>query len=48
MRWHLDGIPNAVDLKEWKLRIEGNVAKPLGLESPGADADLQARFLCRR
>jgi len=28
VRWHLDGIPNAVDLKEWKLRIEGKVAKP--------------------
>jgi DMSO/TMAO reductase YedYZ molybdopterin-dependent catalytic subunit len=28
VRWHLDGIPNAVDLKEWKLRIEGTVAKP--------------------
>lgn len=28
VRWHLDGIPNAVDLKDWKLRIEGNVAKP--------------------
>ena len=29
VRWHLDGIPNAVDLKQWKLQIEGNVAKPL-------------------
>lgn len=28
VRWHLDGIPNVVDLKEWKLRIEGKVAKP--------------------
>jgi DMSO/TMAO reductase YedYZ molybdopterin-dependent catalytic subunit len=31
VRWHLDGIPNAVDLKEWKLQIEGNVNKPLAL-----------------
>ncbi len=28
VRWHLDGIPNNVDLKEWKLQIEGNVAHP--------------------
>jgi DMSO/TMAO reductase YedYZ molybdopterin-dependent catalytic subunit len=28
VRWHLDSIPNAVDLKKWKLRIEGKVAKP--------------------
>jgi DMSO/TMAO reductase YedYZ molybdopterin-dependent catalytic subunit len=31
VRWHLDGIPNNVDLKEWKLQIEGNVAKPQSL-----------------
>jgi len=29
VRWHLEGIPNAVDLKNWKLQIEGNVNKPL-------------------
>src|ERR1700720_4460177 len=34
VRWHLEGIPNAVDLKEWKLRIEGNVNKPLALTLP--------------
>src|ERR1700751_5646848 len=28
VRWHLDGIPNAVDLKEWRLRVEGSVQKP--------------------
>src|SRR5258708_30738675 len=33
-RWHLEGIPNAVDLKDWKLRIEGNVNKPLALSLP--------------
>ena len=31
VRWHLDGIPNAVDLKDWKLQIEGQVNKPLAL-----------------
>jgi DMSO/TMAO reductase YedYZ molybdopterin-dependent catalytic subunit len=34
VRWHLEGIPNAVDLKDWKLRIEGNVNKPLALTLP--------------
>jgi DMSO/TMAO reductase YedYZ molybdopterin-dependent catalytic subunit len=29
VRWHLEGIPNAVDLNDWKLQIEGNVNKPL-------------------
>src|SRR6266436_4003101 len=29
VRWHLGEIPNAVDLSEWKLRVEGNVSKPL-------------------
>jgi len=31
VRWHLDGIPNAVDLRAWKLQIEGSVNKPLAL-----------------
>ena len=34
VRWHLDGIPNNVDLKEWKLQIEGNVAKPQAFSLP--------------
>src|SRR6266478_611274 len=34
VRWHLDGIPNTVDLKTWKLHIEGNVTKPLALTLP--------------
>jgi sulfite oxidase len=34
VRWHLEGIPNAVDLRTWKLRIEGNVKKPLVLGLP--------------
>src|SRR5437899_1790549 len=24
VRWHLEGIPNAVDLKSWRLHVEGN------------------------
>ncbi len=28
VRWHLDRIPNAVDLKTWRLRVEGNVSSP--------------------
>src|SRR5262249_51212824 len=31
VRWHLDRIPNAVDLKTWRLRVEGNVSTPLSL-----------------
>jgi DMSO/TMAO reductase YedYZ molybdopterin-dependent catalytic subunit len=31
VRWHLDGIPNTIDLKQWKLQIEGNVNKQLAL-----------------
>ena len=34
VRWHLEGIPNTVDLKTWKLHIEGNVTKPLALSLP--------------
>ena len=34
VRWHLEGIPNAVDLKDWKLQIEGNVNNPLTLSLP--------------
>src|SRR5713226_4381213 len=34
VRWHLEGIPNAVDLKTWKLQIVGNVNKPLALSLP--------------
>jgi DMSO/TMAO reductase YedYZ molybdopterin-dependent catalytic subunit len=31
VRWHLDEIPNSVDLSEWRLRVEGNVDRPLTL-----------------
>ena len=40
VRWHLDGIPNAIDLKDWKLQVEGSVSKPLGLGLP----DLMQKF----
>lgn len=29
VRWHLEGIPNSVDLKSWRLQVEGNVTKPV-------------------
>jgi DMSO/TMAO reductase YedYZ molybdopterin-dependent catalytic subunit len=29
VRWHLEGIPNQIDLAKWRLRLEGNVNKPL-------------------
>lgn len=31
VRWHLDGIPNEVDLPSWRLHVEGNVERPLAL-----------------
>jgi DMSO/TMAO reductase YedYZ molybdopterin-dependent catalytic subunit len=40
VRWHLEGIPNVVDLKNWKLQIEGNVNKALTLSLP----DLMQKF----
>lgn len=40
VRWHLEGIPNGVDLKDWKLCIEGRVNKQLALGLP----DLTQKF----
>jgi DMSO/TMAO reductase YedYZ molybdopterin-dependent catalytic subunit len=40
VRWHLPEIPNGVDLKDWKLRIEGNVTKALTFSL----TDLAQRF----
>lgn len=34
VRWHLDGIPNKVDLKEWRLQIEGNVVRQAAYSLP--------------
>ena len=31
VRWHLSEIPNRVDLAEWKLKVEGNVNKPIAM-----------------
>jgi DMSO/TMAO reductase YedYZ molybdopterin-dependent catalytic subunit len=40
VRWHLPVIPNSVDLGKWKLRVEGNVERPLELAFP----ELMSRF----
>jgi len=40
VRWHLEGIPNRVDLKQWKLQVEGSVKKSLALSL----ADLTEKF----
>jgi DMSO/TMAO reductase YedYZ molybdopterin-dependent catalytic subunit len=40
VRWHLETLPNSVELKEWRLRVEGNVRNPLTLSLP----DLIDRF----
>jgi DMSO/TMAO reductase YedYZ molybdopterin-dependent catalytic subunit len=40
VRWHLDNIPNAVNLSEWRLFIEGNVEKPMVLSM----ADIMTKF----
>ena len=34
VRYHLDVIPNAVDLSTWRLHVEGNVENPLALSLP--------------
>jgi DMSO/TMAO reductase YedYZ molybdopterin-dependent catalytic subunit len=31
VRWHLQAIPMAIDLKTWRLRVEGSVDRPLDL-----------------
>lgn len=40
VRWHLDELPTAVDLAEWRLNVGGNVDKPQRLSL----ADLVGRF----
>jgi DMSO/TMAO reductase YedYZ molybdopterin-dependent catalytic subunit len=40
VRWHLETLPNAVDLRQWRLRVEGNIEKSLDLSFP----DLLNRF----
>src|SRR5580693_9026935 len=40
VRWHLDEIPNAVDLSVWRLSVEGSVERPLKLSM----SDLSSKF----
>ncbi|MCU1340918.1 MAG: oxidoreductase molybdopterin binding protein, partial [Candidatus Acidoferrum typicum] len=40
VRWHLETLPNAVDLKQWRLRVDGNIEKSLEFSFP----DLLNRF----
>jgi len=40
VRWHLETLPNSVDLREWRIHVEGNVDNPLALSLP----DLVSRF----
>lgn len=40
VRWHLESIPNEVDLSSWRMSVEGNVNKPLQLSFP----DLLRKF----
>lgn len=40
VRWHLEGIPNAINLTEWRLFVEGHVEKPLALSL----SDLMTQF----
>ena len=40
VRWHLESIPDEVDLSGWRLRVDGNVNNPLQLSFP----DLLQRF----
>lgn len=40
VRWHLESIPNEVDLSSWRLRVDGNVKSPLELSFP----DLLRKF----
>jgi DMSO/TMAO reductase YedYZ molybdopterin-dependent catalytic subunit len=40
VRWHLDEIPNSVDLASWRLNVEGSVERPLKLSL----GDLTSKF----
>jgi DMSO/TMAO reductase YedYZ molybdopterin-dependent catalytic subunit len=40
VRWHLPEIPNSLDLKDWRMRIEGNVNKPFAFSL----SDLTRKF----
>jgi DMSO/TMAO reductase YedYZ molybdopterin-dependent catalytic subunit len=34
VRWHLETLPNAIDLKQWRLRVDGNVEKSIEFSLP--------------
>ena len=40
VRWHLEGIPTAIDVEAFRLQIDGHVEKPISLSL----ADLRAKF----
>jgi DMSO/TMAO reductase YedYZ molybdopterin-dependent catalytic subunit len=40
VRWHLDEIPNSVDLATWRLNVEGSVERPLKFSM----GDLTSKF----
>jgi len=40
VRWHLDEIPNSVDLASWRLNVEGSVQRPLKFSM----GDLTSKF----
>jgi DMSO/TMAO reductase YedYZ molybdopterin-dependent catalytic subunit len=40
VRWHLDEIPNSVDLAAWRLSVEGSVERPLRFSM----SDLTSKF----
>jgi DMSO/TMAO reductase YedYZ molybdopterin-dependent catalytic subunit len=40
VRWHLDEIPNSVDLATWRLNVEGSVERPLKFSM----SDLTSKF----
>ncbi|MGA7623497.1 MAG: molybdopterin-dependent oxidoreductase, partial [Candidatus Acidiferrales bacterium] len=40
VRWHLDEIPNSVDLATWRLSVEGSVERPLKFSM----SDLTSKF----
>lgn len=40
VRWHLETLPNEIDLSSWRLRVEGSVDRPLELSFP----DLLRKF----
>ena len=42
VRWHLEGIPTSVDLRAFRLQIEGHVQRPLSLSMTDLRRDFEA------